>query len=65
MKTIFKEYDSKHLLKQLEGNDIFKISNDLNFSTLTNTDLIMIYQKFRYKKNFLVLKSLILNMIKI
>lgn len=52
MKTIFKEYDSKHVLKQLEGNDIFKVSNDLNFSTLTNTDSYNDISEIQVQKNF-------------
>lgn len=52
MKTIFKEYDSKHVLKQLEGNDIFKVSNDLNFSTLTNTDSYNDISEIQVQKKF-------------
>ena len=52
MKTIFKEYDSKHVLKQLKGNDIFKVSNDLNFSTLINTDSYNDISEIQVQKNF-------------
>lgn len=52
MKTIFKEYNSKHVLKQLEGNDIYKISNDLNFSTLTNTDSYNDISEIQVQKKF-------------
>ena len=52
MKTIFKEYDSKHVLQQLKGNDIFKVSNDLNFSTLINTDSYNDISEIQVQKNF-------------